>query len=80
MLTATFRDTATGIESTALIPAEHAPALRSSINEIRNELGERVSGAHKWPKEEALTRAVSAMGNLAAALNYVIPGDDPDYA
>lgn len=79
MIKVSFQDTQTGRTSTADIPAEHAPALRSSIEEIRNELGERVSGAHKFDKEHALTRAVSAMGRVAAALNLVIPEGDPDY-
>ena len=80
MIKATFLDTATGVETSALIPAEHAPALRSAILELNNELGERVAGAHNFAKEDALTRAVSAVGNLRAAINYVIPEEDPDYA
>lgn len=79
MIRITVLDTQTAREATADIPAEHAPALRSALNEIRNELGERVSGAHKFKKEHALTRAVSAIGRTAAALNLVIAEDDPDY-
>lgn len=75
----TFHDTDTGRTGSRTIPAEHAPALRSAINEIRNELGERVSGAFAFKKEHALTRAVSAIGHVAAALNLVTPEDDPDY-
>lgn len=63
----------------AEIPDEHGPALRSAINEHRNELGERLAGAHKFDKEDALTRAVSSFGQLAAAINAVIPKEDPDY-
>jgi hypothetical protein len=65
--------------ATAEIPAEHAPALRSAIDEIRNEVGERLAGSHRFPKEYALTRAASALGRLAAAVNTVIPQEDPDY-
>lgn len=79
MIKATFLDTETGSTATAEIAAEHAPALRSAIEEIRNELGERVSGAFAFKKEQALTDAVVAVGRLAAAANAVIPEGDPDY-
>lgn len=79
MIRVTVLDTQTAAHATADIPAEHAGALRSAVNEIRNELGERVSGAHKFKKEHALTRAVSAVGRLAATINLVIPQEDPDY-
>lgn len=72
-------DSVNGRTGSAEIPAEHAPALRSAINEIRNELGGRNEGAHKFKKEHSLTRASSAMGRLAAAINTVITEDDPDY-
>lgn len=77
MLKITFRHH--GKTITADIPTSQAPALRSAIDEIRNEVGGRASGAHKYHKEDALTRAVDAVGRLAAALNYVVPEDDPDY-
>jgi hypothetical protein len=79
MLEVTFRDTTTGVQQTASIPSAHAPALRSAINERRNEVGERASGAHKFLKEAALTRGISALGILAAALNSVVPEEDPCY-
>lgn len=62
------------------IPEEHAPSFRSAINEIRNELGERVAGMHNFDKEDALTRAVSAIGTFAGGVNRAIPKDDKDYA
>lgn len=68
-----------GFKQTAVILPENAPALRAAIAEIRNELGGRLSGSHRFPKEAALTRAVSALGSLAAAINAVIPEEDPDY-
>lgn len=79
MIVITVFNNDTGKEDSAEIPAEHAPALRSAINEIRNELGGRNEGAHKFKKEHSLTRASSAMGRLAAAINTVITEDDPDY-
>lgn len=65
---------------TANIPSSQAPAFRSALDEMRNELGGRASGAHKYAKEDALTRAVASVGQFAAALNYVIPEGDPNYA
>jgi len=61
------------------IPDEFAPALRSFVEEMRNELGERLSGIHRYEKEDALTRAMAAVGPLAALVNAVIPDGDPDY-
>lgn len=61
------------------IPALHGPAFRSAIDEISNKLGERLSGAHRYDKEDALTRAVSAMGAFRGAVNAVIPEGDKDY-
>ena len=43
----------------------NGPALRSAIAEIRNELGERASGAHAFYKEDAIVRAINALGQLA---------------
>lgn len=65
---------------TADIPSSQAPAFRSALEEMRNELGGRASGAHKYAKEDALTRAVAAVGKFAAALNYVVTEGDPNYA
>lgn len=69
----------TGVVTQADIPDEQGPALRSAIQEIRNEVGERLAGSHRFPKEFALTRAVSALGALGAAINVAIPEEDPDY-
>jgi hypothetical protein len=79
VITVTLHNSDNGLTSTTLIPSEHGPALRSAINEIRNELGERASGAHKYPKEEALTQAIAAVGQLAACVNTVVPIDHPKY-
>jgi hypothetical protein len=62
------------------IPDAHGPALRSALQEIRNELGERLSGIHQYDKEDALTRAVSALSALASAVNKVVPQEDKHYA
>lgn len=65
---------------TADIPSSQAPAFRSAVDEMRNELGGRASGAHKYAKEDAITRAVAALARFASALNYVVPEGDRDYA
>lgn len=66
-------------EMTVEIPSEFAPALRSAVNEQRNELGSRLSGVHVYTKEDALTRAAAAFATLAKAINHCIPEDDNDY-
>ena len=66
-------------EKTVEIPSEFAPAFRSFVEEMRNELGERLSGIHRFEKEDALTRAMAAVGPFAAAVNHVIPEGDKDY-
>ena len=61
------------------LPDLHAPAFRSAINEIRDELGGRLAGAHRYDKEDALTRAASAIGRFAGAVNLIIPEGEKDY-
>lgn len=78
MLTIQIIDNEGGLSAIAEIPAAHAPAFRSAVTELRNELGERVAGAHRYGKEAALTRAVSGVGNFAGAVNRVIKRDAGD--
>lgn len=59
---------------------EHAPALRSAVEEISNEIGGRLEGPHAFAKEEALTNAAIALGALRAAVNAKVPAGDPYYA
>ncbi len=61
-----------------LIADEHAPALRSALEELRNIIGGRIEGVHPFAREDALTRAAVAVGDLAAGFNAIIPAD-PDY-
>lgn len=74
-ITATHRS----VEKTTEIPDEFAPAFRSFVEEMRNELGERLSGIHRYEKEDALTRAMAAVGAFAALINAIIPEGDKDY-
>lgn len=63
----------------AQIPSRFGPAFKSAIDEIANTIGERLSGIHKYEKEDALTEAVTALGSFRAALNRVVPEGHPDY-
>lgn len=58
---------------------EHAPALRSAVEEFSNMLGTRLEGAHSFAKEQALTDAVICIGTLRAAVNRAIAKGDPNY-
>lgn len=58
---------------------EHAPALRSAVEDFSNILGARLEGAHSFAKEAALTEAVICIGTLRAAVNRAVPKGDPDY-
>lgn len=58
---------------------QHAPALLSAVEEIGNEVGGRLSGVHRYPKETALTAASIGLGQLRAALRAQGIKPDPDY-
>lgn len=68
---------ATGLSVT--IADEHAPALRSALDELRTILGGRLEDAHLYVREDALTRASIAIGTLASAVNQIVPKEDPNY-
>jgi hypothetical protein len=67
------------IEIRFSIPARVAPALRSAIEEIRGEVGERLAGSHAFVKEQALTDASIGLAALAAAVNARVPAGDRHY-
>lgn len=72
-------DHATGVQAHADIPSEFGPALRSTMLEHSNELGERSTGSFGYDKEDALMRAIAAFNTLRAAINEVVTTDDPFY-
>lgn len=80
MIRISLRNTDTGAEYFAEFATELGPALRSAIQEHRDELGERAKGSYEYNKEAALTRAIITMGKLAAGINHIIPTEDPNYA
>lgn len=57
----------------------HAPAFRSAVEELANELGGRVEGMHSFAQETALTDALVAVGHLKAETFRRIPKGDPHY-
>lgn len=59
---------------------EHAPALRSAIDEISQELGGRLEGPHSFNRESALTDAAIAIGALRRAVFALVPAGHPHYA
>jgi hypothetical protein len=58
---------------------EFAPALRSAIEEISNDIGARLTGSHRFAKEQALTDAAIGLAGLRAAVNAKIPAGDENY-
>lgn len=58
---------------------EFAPALRSAVEEISNDIGARLTGSHRFAKEQALTDAAVSLGALRAAVFARIPAGDPNY-
>jgi hypothetical protein len=61
------------------VSSEHAPALRSAVEELSYILGSRAEGSHSFAKEAAITEAVIAVGALRAAVCRQIPAGDPHY-
>jgi hypothetical protein len=59
--------------------AEFAPALRSAIEEISNDIGARLTGSHRFAKEQALTDAAVALAALRVAVFAAVPEGDPNY-
>jgi hypothetical protein len=62
------------------VSSEHAPALRSAIEEISNIVGARLEGAHAYAKEDALTDAAVGLGSLRAAISKQVSRGNPFYA
>lgn len=61
------------------IPDEFGPAFRAAVDEMRNALGERLTGAHDFEKERAVTHASSAFASLARAVNAQVPRPAEEY-
>jgi hypothetical protein len=61
------------------VSRENAPALKSAIEEITNEVGGRLEAPHAFAREDALTRAAIALGALRRAVSAQVPAGDRDY-
>lgn len=61
------------------VRAAVAPALRSAIEEISNDIGGRLTGSHRYAKEQALTDAAIALAELRVAVTRKVPAGDPNY-
>lgn len=59
---------------------QHAPALRSAVEELGNIIGSRLEGSHSFAREQALTDASIAVHTARAAINKLVPVGDPYYA
>lgn len=68
------------LKITFSVSTEHAPALKSAIDEISNVVGGRLEGAHSFAKEQALTDAAVALGSLRHAIAEKVPKGDAFYA
>lgn len=75
-----YENTAGMVRITFEVAEEHAPALRSAVEEISNIIATRLEGAHSYAKEQSLTDAMVCVGTLRAAVNRAIPAGDPFYA
>lgn len=63
----------------ANIPEEQLPALRSAVQEVRDELADRISARYIYEREAPYTRAIIALGEFAAKLNDMVPAGDPAF-
>lgn len=58
---------------------EHAPAFRSAVEELADEIAGRLEGSHSFAAEQALTDALIPIHSLRAAVFKAIPAGDPAY-
>ena len=67
------------VEVTFSVPEFAAPAVRSAIEDISNQIGARLEGTHSNSNTQALTDAAIGLGRLRAALTKAIPKASPYY-
>lgn len=58
----------------------HAPALRSAVEALKNEIGQQLTGPSSYAREQALTDAAIGVGAFLAALVAKGVEEDPHYA
>lgn len=62
------------------VAPEHAPALKSAVDEISAIIGTRLESPHSFFREQALTSAAICVAGLRAAVNAQVRAGDPHYA
>jgi hypothetical protein len=58
---------------------EHAPALRSAIDDFTTILGTRMESRYDYEVEDALVRASIAVAQLRAAVFAAVPKGEPKF-
>lgn len=58
---------------------DHAPALRSVLDEMSAMVAGRLGGKNTAVQEQALTAAAVVLGTLRAAILPTVAAGDPDY-
>ena len=62
------------------VPDEHAPTLRSVVEELSNQVGKAIEeNIYVHEKELSLTRAASVLLKMRAAIYPLVPMEDPDF-
>lgn len=62
------------------VPDEHAPTLRSVVEEMTNQVGKAIEdNIYVHEKELSLTRAAAVLSRLRAAFYSKVPAEDPDF-
>jgi hypothetical protein len=64
---------------TVTMERRFTPAFRSAIDEISDEVGERLKAPHDYDVQDALTEAAVALGILRAAVFPAVPAAHPNY-
>lgn len=68
------------IKVTFEVPNEHAPTLRSVVEEMTNQVGRAIEdNIYVHEKELSITRAASVLGIMRAAIYPKVPNEDSDF-
>jgi hypothetical protein len=59
--------------------AAHGPALRSAVEQLKNQIGTSLEAPSSYAREAALTNAAIGVGSLMAAVCAVVDRIDPDF-
>jgi hypothetical protein len=63
------------------VPDEHAPTLRSLVEEMTNQVGLAIeNNIYVHEKELSLTRAAAILGAMRSAIYHQVSKEDPDFS